>query len=146
MDCGATRAFRRCGSKSSSRIDFVERIRTAICRPPKFCSYSKPRSTVSNTSNLAASAAQEIAVLGLLSRHQTALWLKHYSGVSVKNLSGNFVTRCKETPDCANAAYNLVCCSRILRKGPSVECAATLSRCIPSHARFGHSTTKENVQ
>jgi hypothetical protein len=47
---------------------------------------------------------------------KTALWLKHYSGVSAKNLSGNFVTRCKETPDCANAACNLLCRSRILRK------------------------------
>ena len=51
----SARLFR--GSKSSRRIDFEERIRIAICRPPKFCSYSKPRSTVSSTSNLEASAA-----------------------------------------------------------------------------------------
>jgi hypothetical protein len=57
IDCNATRASGACGNKSFRAIDLVRKITTAILRPARFCSYRKPRSTVTRTSKPAASAA-----------------------------------------------------------------------------------------
>ena len=51
------------GSRSSKRTDLPQKTISAILRPARFCWYSNPRSTVNNTSNLAASRFKKFAVL-----------------------------------------------------------------------------------
>lgn len=46
-----------CGSRSVRRLDFARKMIRAIFLSRRFCSYSKPWSAVSKTSNLADSAA-----------------------------------------------------------------------------------------
>jgi hypothetical protein len=50
MEARTAKQAGTCGNSSCKAIDFVRKMTTAILRPARFCSYSKPRSTVSKTS------------------------------------------------------------------------------------------------